>query len=99
MLPQQFAIGGEGGQNALSSLDEDIAGLAIYRGTGSRVAQINRVAQKIIVAMVPKFVSRLGIETGHALLQICAFTQITHDVKRSEERRVGKECSSRRSRE
>src|SRR5207249_3478305 len=48
---------------------------------GGGVAMINRVAEKIPVAMLPELVARLGVETGDHFLQVRAVTDVTHDVK------------------
>ena len=69
MLPKQFAVGVETGKNALRALHENIAGFRIDGGARSGVTQINRIAQKIVVELLPKFFAGFGIEASHAFLQ------------------------------
>src|SRR5438552_16049352 len=81
MLPPQFAIVAEGRQDALSALHEYIASLAINRCTGSSVALINCVTNKIIVEPLPNFFASLRVETGDTFLQIRAIAEIAHNIQ------------------
>src|SRR2546421_3802945 len=81
MVPQQFTVSIERGENALCSLHEDIARFRINRSARGGIAIINSVAQKIVVQTLPKFLAGLSVETGDALLEIRALAKIAHDVK------------------
>ena len=57
-------------QDALRALHIDVARLAINRGARGGVAQVDRIAQVIVVEMLPELLAGLGVEAGHALLQV-----------------------------
>ena len=81
MLPEYFAVRIKGGEDALRSLNIDIARFAIHGRAGGAVTQINRVTEKIVEKPPPEFLARLGVVTDDALLQIFAFAEIAHDVE------------------
>jgi hypothetical protein len=80
-FPEQFPLRREPGENALRALHEDVARFRVNRRRRRCVAQINRVAQKIVEQLLPEFLARLGVETRHALLQIRPLAEVTHDVE------------------
>ena len=81
MLPEQRAVRRKRRQDALRALDVDVARLAIDRGAGGGVAQVNGVAEVIVKEMLPELPAGLGVEAGHALLQVGPLPGIPHGVK------------------
>src|ERR1051325_88243 len=81
MVPERFAVRPKRGQDALSALDENIAGFAIHRRARGGVAQINGVAEEIVVEMLPPLLAGFSIETRDAFLEISPIAEIAHDVK------------------
>jgi hypothetical protein len=82
MDPKRFSVGRESGEDALRALHIYIAGFGINRGRARRVTEINRVAEKIVEAVAPKFLAGFGVKAGHAFLEIGAFGgAIADDVK------------------
>lgn len=81
MFPEFLAVGGVASEYALGVLDVNIARFGINGRAGSGVAQVDGVAQKIGVKMFPQELSVLGVKTGHALVQVRPFAQITHDIQ------------------
>src|SRR4051812_14573591 len=57
VVPERFTIGSKGGQDALGALHEDIAGFRIYRRARSSIALIDRIAEKIIVEVLPNLLA------------------------------------------
>ena len=83
MLPEQRAVRRKRRQDALRALDIDVARLAIDRRAGRGIAQVDGVAQVIVVEMLPELPARLRVETGHALLQIRPLAGIAHGIQLS----------------
>ena len=81
MLPEQFPIGRERGENSLRALHEDIACLRINRRTRRGITLINRVANEIIVALAPELFARLRVEAADAFLQICALAEVAEYIE------------------
>jgi len=81
MLPQCLAVGRVAAEDPLGVLEINVARFRINRRAGCGVAQVYGVAQKIGVKVFPEKFSRFGVKTGHALVQVRPFAQITHDIK------------------
>src|SRR3989442_15484778 len=81
MFSKRLRLTWEWSEDSLGSLDVNIACLRINRRTRGRVAQINRITQKIVVALLPYFFSSLRVKASHTLLEVRPFTEETHDVK------------------
>ena len=81
MPPQQLAIRRERRQDTLRALHVDIARLGIDRGAGCGIAQVDGVAQEIIVEMLPELLAGLGIEAGYSLLQVRPLARVAHRVQ------------------
>src|SRR4051794_849875 len=81
MLPKQFAVGIETGEDALRSLHEYVAGFRIHSRARSGVALIDSIAEKIVVEALPKFFASFGIEAGDAFLHVWSLAQIADDIK------------------
>src|SRR5258706_16247615 len=81
MAPARLAIRGEARQDALGALHEYIPGLRINGRARSGVALVNRVAEEIVVKVLPELFTGLGVETSDPLLQVRAVTQITDDIE------------------
>jgi len=80
MMPERFADGCESRQDTLGALHIYIAGFVINGRAGSGVAEIDCIAEKIVITLLPEFFSGLGIEAGNTFLKIRAFAEITHDI-------------------
>ena len=72
MLPEHAAILGERRQDALRALHVDVARFGIYRRAGRGIAQVNSIAQVIVVEVLPEPLAGLGVEASHSFLQIRA---------------------------
>ena len=81
VLPQQFALGRKGHKQALRVLGVDVARLGIHRRRRGRVAQVNRVAQEVALAVTPQFLAGLGVEAGRELLEVLAIALVAIDVQ------------------
>ena len=80
MFPEKFAVRCQRSQDSLRALQINIASLRVHGGRRCGVAEINGVAQEIIVALFPKQLSGFGIKTGNALLQIRTFAAKVNDL-------------------
>ena len=81
MLPQQFALGRKGHEQALRVLGVDVAGLGIDGRRRGRIPQVNGVAQEVALAVTPQFLASLGVEAGEELLEVLAVALIAVDVE------------------
>ena len=81
VLPQQFALGRKGHEQALRVLGVDVAGLGIDGRRRGRIPQVNGVAQEVALAVTPQFLASLGIEAGEELLEVLAVALIAVDVE------------------
>src|SRR3954465_11022602 len=81
MTPQHVAIRGTGAENSLCTLEINRAGLRIDRRARSRVAQVNGIAQVVIIELLPQFFASRRIKTGKPLLQIRTGAEVTHRVE------------------
>ena len=81
MLPEQFSIGAECGQDALRSLHKHVAAFVIDGSARSGVALIDRIADKIIVETLPQFFARFRVKAGDTLLQVRPVAQEAHDIE------------------
>src|SRR5439155_18287086 len=70
MAPERLAVRGKCGQDALGALHIYISSFGINRRARSGVPLIDRVAQKIVVKPLPKFLAGLGVKTGDAFLEV-----------------------------
>ena len=81
MLPEPPPVGGESRQDALRALHVHVAGLRIDGRAARGIAQVDRVAQKIVVERLPKLPPAFRVEARHPLLQIGPLANITHRVE------------------
>src|SRR5205823_4671863 len=80
-VPEWFAIGSKGGQDALRPLHENITGFRIYRRARSSIALVDCIAEKIVVEVLPKLLAGFGIETSDSFLHVRAGAEIAHNVQ------------------
>ena len=81
MLPQRRAVRRKRRQDALRALHIDVTRLAINRRARGGIAQVDGVAQVIIVEMLPELPARFGVETGHSLLQVRPLARVSHRIQ------------------
>src|ERR1035438_10534165 len=81
MLPQQRAVRGERGQDALRALYIDVARLSINCRARRGVAQVDGVAQVIVIEMLPELLAGFGVKTGHSFLQVGTLPSVAHRVE------------------
>ena len=70
MMPKQFAFRIKRQEEALRALHINIAGFRIDRRARSGVAVINRIAEEIIIKLLPDPPSRFGVKTADAFLEV-----------------------------
>src|SRR6185436_19171963 len=58
-----------------------VARLAVHRRRADRIAVVNDVAEKVVEAMFPKFLSALGFETNQHFLQVGSFAIVAPGVQ------------------
>src|SRR5512140_1596379 len=80
MLPPQGAVSRKRRQDALGTLDIHIAGLGIDGRARGGVAQVDCVAEVIVVEMLPKLPARFGVKASYSLLQVRPLSRVTHRV-------------------
>src|SRR5262249_47825811 len=75
-----LAFGGQGGEDPLGTLHEDVSGFRVDGGAGSGITLVNRVTEEIVVEMLPKLLAGVGVKAGDSFLEVWAIAQITHDI-------------------
>src|SRR5260221_7171275 len=80
MAPKRFPVCTKARKDSLRTLHVDVSRFRINRGTGSGVTDVYRVAEIIVVEVLPGHFAGFGVEAGNTFLHISPLAKISHGV-------------------